>query len=84
MTAEKAKSTLNWISIVSGIATILAVLTFFTKGIGSIVEAQTDIEALNTFKEKQETINESNIKAFASIDTNVEWIKDYLKTNLRR
>lgn len=77
--SEKTTNKINRIAIVSGIATIIAVVTFFAKGFGSVAIAQQDIDELNKFKDKQVVINESTSNQFASISTNLEWIKEFLK-----
>lgn len=52
-----------------------------------MVLAQKDIDdvkdTVSNFKIKQEAINEKNVEMFANINTNLEWVKSFLKTNLK-
>lgn len=74
---------LSRVTIVGSVATLISIFAFMRSWIGSVVTAQNDIDDLLDFKTKQETINTKNIETFSVINTNLEWIKWYLKTNLK-
>lgn len=72
---------INWIAIVSWIATIITVITFFTTSAWSFALARKDIDDVKDFALKQEAINLSqaqmNTKTSTTLDTinkNVELI----------